>query len=120
MSRKGYQTQFEAILGFRPFAGTLNLQLFSGSQPKNLEQLLGAPTDLVSEFKEDGRVFGKVFVWSAYLTIPNTKLIPVAIVYPDRTHHIDQLELICEDHIKSTYDVKDGDELEVSIRPQFD
>jgi riboflavin kinase len=119
MSRKGYQRQFESILGFRPFPGTLNLQLLSEPYLENFRRLISAPTDLVSEFKEDGRVFGKVFVWFANLIIKD-KVIPVAIVYPDRTHHIDQLELICEEHIKTTYNVKDGDELEVSIRPRFD
>ncbi|MFW9779277.1 MAG: DUF120 domain-containing protein [Candidatus Heimdallarchaeota archaeon] len=121
MSRKGYQRQFEAILGFKPYAGTLNLQLLSDPHLENFKRLLTAPSELVSEFSENGRVFGKAFVWPAYLIVPNQdKLIPAAIVYPDRTHHIDQLELICEEHIKSTYEVQDGDELEVAVRPRFD
>jgi CTP-dependent riboflavin kinase len=56
-----------------------------------------------------------VFVWPTYLLLGDEK-IPSAIIRPDRTHHENQIELIAEMHIKTAYGVKDGDEIEVTLR----
>ena len=42
--------------------------------------------------------------------------VPSAIIRPDRTHHINQIEIIASENIKETYGVKDGDELEIILR----
>jgi riboflavin kinase len=114
MSRKGYKRQFYAILGFTPYPGTLNLQILEDQHLGNFERLLRSPAKFISEFKENNRIFGKVFVWPANLLI-NNKKIPSAVIRPDRTHHVNQIELIAEDHIKSKFNVKDGDDLEVIL-----
>lgn len=115
MGKQAYRDQFSMILGYTPFPGTLNLQILDDQTLSNFEKLLRLPAKFISGFKEDDRVYGKVFVWPSLLII-NGKKIPSAIVRPDRTHHSNQIELISEKNIKNTYGVQDGDELEVIIQ----
>ncbi|MHA2227321.1 MAG: DUF120 domain-containing protein, partial [Candidatus Hodarchaeales archaeon] len=112
MSRKGYKNQFPALLSFTPYEGTLNLQLIEETSIRNFENLLRSPSKFIKEFAEGGRRFGKVFVWPTILAVGEKK-IPTALIRPDRTHHNNQMELIAKEHIKSTYGIKDGDELKV-------
>ena len=115
MELAGYRTQFETILGFTPFLGTLNLQLIDNHYLSNFDKLIKIPTIFANGFVHEGRKFGKVFIWFVYLIIKGEK-IPSAIIRPDRTHHSSQIELITKENIKATYNIKDGDELEVELR----
>lgn len=115
MGKQAYRDQFSMLLGYTPFPGTLNLQILDDQTLNNFEKLLRLPAKFISGFKEDDRVYGKVFIWPALLVI-NGNQIPSAIVRPDRTHHTNQIELIAEVNIKNTYNVQDGDELEVIIQ----
>jgi len=115
MGKRPYRDQITMIIGFSPFPGTLNLQILDEETLSNFERLLRVPAKFISGFKEKDRVFGKVFLWPTYLII-NDKRIPSAIVRPDRTHHTNQIELIAQENIKDTYNVKDGDELTVLLR----
>jgi riboflavin kinase len=114
MGQKAYQEQFSMILDFKPFPGTLNLQILDEITIRNFERLLRLPAKFISGFKDGDRVFGKVFIWPTFILINNER-IPAAIVRPERTHHINQIELIAPDHIKKKYGVKDGDELEIIL-----
>jgi riboflavin kinase len=115
MGKRAYQDQFSMILGFTPFPGTLNIQILDETTIQNFERLLRLPARYISGFKEKDRVYGKVFIWPTYLLVRN-KSIPSAIIRPDRTHHINQIEVIAAESIKETYGVKDGDELEIILR----
>jgi riboflavin kinase len=115
MGKQAYRDQFSMLLGYTPFPGTLNLQILDDQTLNNFEKLLRLPAKFISGFKEDDRVYGKVFIWPALLVI-NGNQIPSAIVRPERTHHSNQIELIAEVNIKNTYNVQDGDELEVIIQ----
>ncbi len=112
MNKKGYKNQFPSLVGFTPFPGTLNLQLIDEVSIRNFEQILRKPAEFITEFIEDGRRFGRVFVWSVDLIVGDNK-IPAALIRPDRTHHNNQIELITEMNIKDQFGVKDGDKLEV-------
>ena len=115
IGKKGYLNQFTSLLDFEPFLGTLNLQLLEESSLRNFERLLRSPSKFIKEFTEGGRRFGKVFIWPTYLLIGKKK-ISSALIHPDRTHHNNQIELIAEEHIKTTYGIKDGDILEVVLQ----
>ncbi|MFX0015199.1 MAG: DUF120 domain-containing protein [Promethearchaeota archaeon] len=115
MSQKEYQNQFTSILGFIPYAGTLNLQLLEDSSIRNFEMLLRSPSAFIKEFTKDGRRFGKVFVWPTNIIIGKKRIIS-ALIHPDRTHHNNQIELIAKEHIKTTYGIKDGDVLKIVLR----
>ena len=115
MNKKPYKEQISMILGFTPFPGTLNLQILDEETSNNFERLLQVPAKFIDGFKENERVFGKVFLWPTYLLIGEEKIVS-AIVRPARTHHTNQIELLAEECIKETYDIKDGDELTVILR----
>ncbi|UCG90545.1 MAG: DUF120 domain-containing protein [Candidatus Heimdallarchaeota archaeon] len=115
MSQKGYKNQFTSLLGFEPFTGTLNLQLLEELSLRNFERILRSPSKFIKEFTEGGRRFGKVFVWPTYILIKDQK-ISSALIHPDRTHHSNQIEIIAEENIKNTYNVKDGDVLEIVLQ----
>ncbi|MHA1213849.1 MAG: DUF120 domain-containing protein [Candidatus Hodarchaeales archaeon] len=115
MNRKGYKHQLSVILGYTPFPGTLNLQILEEQSQKNFNRVLQSPSKYIPEFSEENRRFGKVFVWPTYLLIGDKK-VDSAIIRPDRTHHTNQIELIAEHHIKTTYNVKDGDEIIVVLK----
>ena len=115
MSQEGYKQQFTVMLGYTPFPGTLNLQLLEEKSIRDFDQLLRSPTKFIPDFQKENRRFGKVFVWPTYLVIGNQK-IDSAIIRPDRTHHNNQVELIAEVSIKKTYQIQDGDELEIIVK----
>ncbi|MHA2202071.1 MAG: DUF120 domain-containing protein [Candidatus Hodarchaeales archaeon] len=115
MSQKEYQNQFTSLLGFKPYCGTLNIQILEESSLRNLERILRIPSKFIKEFTKEGRKFGKVFIWPTYLLIGKKK-VSSALIHPDRTHHNNQIELIAEEHVKTVYGIKDGDELEVILR----
>ena len=115
MSRKGYRNRFPTMVGFIPYPGTLNVQLLEETSLKNFERLQRSPASFIKEFMEDNRKFGRVFVWPTFILIGDNK-IPSALIRPDRTHHNNQIELIAKENIKDTYNVKDGDIIEVVSR----
>ncbi len=115
MGKQAYKDQFSMLLGYTPFPGTLNLQILDDQTISNFDRLLRLPAKFISGFREDDRVYGKVFIWPTILVI-NDKKIPSAIVRPDRTHHSNQIELIAEQNLKKTYGIKDGDELKVIVK----
>jgi len=115
MSQKEYLNQFTSLLGFEPFPGTLNIQLLEESSLRNFERLLRSPSKFIKEFRKKGRRFGKVFVWPIFLLI-GMREVSAALIHPDRTHHNNQIEVIAKEHIKQTYGIKDGDDLEIVLR----
>ncbi len=115
MSRKGYRNRFPTMVGFIPYPGTLNVQLLEETSFKNFERLQRSPASFIKEFMEDNRKFGRVFVWPTFILLGDNK-IPSALIRPDRTHHNNQIELIAKENIKDTYNVKDGDIIEVVSR----
>ncbi len=115
MGKNGYRNQFPTLVGFIPYPGTLNVQLLEESSLRNYERLQRSPTTFIKEFVEDNRKFGRVFVWPTFLIIEDQK-IPSALIRPDRTHHNNQAELIAKENIKETYNIKDGDIVEIISR----
>ncbi len=107
--QEGYMKQFEALLGFTPFQGTLNVAL----DPEDIGKLdvVRSTSGIVVEgFSHDGRSFGNVIAYKA--KIHN---IDCAIVIPERSHYMDTIEIICQFHLRRTLSLSDGDRLEVKI-----
>ena len=103
-----YCVQFKKILGFRPYPGTLNLQL-TPSETKIRQNLHRSHMATVSGFESNGRTFGEVFCHSC--TIND---IQCGIVIPGRTHYPDSLiEVIAPLNLRSAFSLKDGDDVAV-------
>jgi riboflavin kinase len=112
MSLRQYMEQFEKILGFAPYPGTLNLRL-SPVAVQRRKRLSIADWYLVEGFVSEGRTFGQVRCLPCMI-----RSIPCGIIVPGRSHYPDTLvEVIAPVGLRSEMNLKDGDEvvIEVSI-----
>lgn len=110
LSRPGYDSQFVAALGWRPFPGTLNLELTSTDANK-LKALRRAPVHVIEGFEAEGRTFGGVVCSPA--TIDGTEC---AAILPNRSHYTSTLEVIAPTRLRDSLPCEDGDELTVTVR----
>lgn len=109
MQQKGYFNQFIEKMDFKPFLGTLNLELGSSELPK-LEILKNASATIIEGFKDGERTFGGVKAYRAII-----KNLDCAVIIPDRSHHIDVLEVISPHYLRKKLKLKDGDIVELQI-----
>ena len=105
----GYSTQFEEILGFKPFEGTLNVTLAPEDVGK-LEVIRSSKGHLINGFSSDDRTFGNVIAYKAKI-----KNIDCAIVIPERSQYRETLEIISHFHLRRSLGLVDGDKIEVKV-----
>ena len=105
-----YCVQFFKHLGFRPYPGTLNIQL-TPAGTKIRKSLHSSHMSTISGFESDGRTFGEV------LTYPCTiEHIQCGIVIPMRSHYPDSLvEVIAPVKLREILSLADGDEVAVHV-----
>lgn len=111
ISLPGYSAQFEGLLGFKPFPGTLNLVLDQSQLPlrKELNVFEGLP---IEGFKDGGRTYGPVKCFKAKV---ESKYEAGALVI-ERTHHGEAvLEVISPLNLRKTLSLRDGDMVSVSV-----
>ncbi|MDD3753110.1 MAG: CTP-dependent riboflavin kinase [Methanobacterium sp.] len=100
MSLDLYQEEFLNKLGFKPFPGTLNIEI----SVDDAESILDI-SDKMGIIKGKGN-FGDVKFLPAQL---NGK-IRGAILFPLKTHHSDEiLEFVSDENLRKTLHLKDGD-----------
>ncbi|HHY01101.1 MAG TPA: CTP-dependent riboflavin kinase [Methanothermobacter sp.] len=106
MSLDLYQEEFLNKLGFKPFPGTLNIEI----SIDDAESILDI-SDKMGIIKGKGN-FGDVKFLLAQL---NGK-IRGAILFPLKTHHSDEiLEFVSDENLRKTLHLKDGDETTLQI-----
>ncbi len=112
MSRKGYVIQFERLLGFTPYPGTLNLKLtepYYIFQNRLLRKLRGIH---IKGFRTKERVFGDVRAFKAVIQ----GSIEGAVIYAERSiYGFDMLEVIAPIYLRDALKLKDGDLVEVEV-----
>jgi riboflavin kinase len=109
MQQKGYYDQFVKKLKFRPYIGTLNLKL-SGAELAKVDVLRNMGSIRVEGFKDGARTFGDVRAYPALI-----KNLECAVIMPDRSHHIDVLEVISPHFLRKKAKLTDGDIVELHI-----
>lgn len=110
MSLRQYMQQFEKILGFAPYPGTLNLRL-SPVAVQRRKKLTIADWFVVEGFESEGRTFGQVRCLPCMIGG-----IPCGIVVPGRSHYPDALvEVIAPVGLRRELDLKDGDEVVIEV-----
>ncbi|HWQ64843.1 MAG TPA: DUF120 domain-containing protein [Methanospirillum sp.] len=110
MSIRQYVHQFEKILGFAPYPGTLNLRL-SPVAIQRRKKLTIADWLVVDGFESEGRTFGQVRCLPCL--IGN---IPCGIVVPGRSHYPDALvEVVAPVGLRRELNLKDGDEVMIEV-----
>ncbi len=108
MQQKGYTSQFEKILGFVPYPGTLNLHVDKTIVPSFLSTKRQAT---IAGFTTKERTFGGLQCYRISLEKNKT----AAIIVPDRTtHSYDTVEIIAPVHLRSTLKLGNGDELAIN------
>ena len=112
LSRPGYEEQFEAHLGWRPYPGTLNLDL-GGAEANKLKFLRRNPVYDIEGFQAEGRTFGGVTCHPA--TIGDLEC---AVILPHRTHYTTVLEVIAPVCLRDTLPVADDDAVELTVHLQ--
>jgi len=106
-----YKNQLMKLLGFSPFAGTLNVKLSRQSDVEAIRKLKTSEGLQTNEFTRDGRSFGRS---KCFRIVVNGK-VPGALIFPARSHYGDDvIEVIAPIGLREKLRLKDG--MEVSIR----
>jgi riboflavin kinase len=109
IEQNGYREQFRKLLDMDPFVGTLNIRL--AGEDRGKIQLLRRSTGVpLRGFTQGSRTFGAVKAFHALLGD-----IRCAVVMPQRSHHMDTVEIISEHQLRSLLDVRDGDDVELHV-----
>lgn len=109
LSRPGYDEQFQAHLGWKPYPGTLNLDL-GAAEANKIRFLRRNPVYQIEGFRAEGRTFGGVTCHPA--TIGD---VACAAILPDRSHYTTVLEIIAPVCLRDELPCDDQDTLELSI-----
>jgi len=111
VSQPSYKRQFERILGFIPYPGTLNIRL-SPQEVSKRKELETYPSRVVRGFDRRNRSFGEVVCYPATIDGINC-----AIIFIRRTHYDESvLEVIAPVHIRSTLNLKEGSEVKILVK----
>lgn len=109
----GYNKQFEEKLNFKPFPGTLNLQL-DGENASRRERLSEVFAMQINGFNDGERTYGGGKCYR--VTVCGKK---AALIVPDRTHYPSELiEIISPVKLRETLCLKDGDRVNILIEKQ--
>jgi riboflavin kinase len=114
ISKKGYMVQFKKKLGWNPFEGTFNLRLKEEEVPK-IEAMKAADGILIEGFEQEGRTFGKAWIFKCTLGNGNKEVRNCAIISPKRTHYRRVVEVISPEYLRDKLGAKDGDVFKVKI-----
>ncbi len=108
ISQKFYSEQFEEKLGFKPFPGTLNVQI----QEKNLAQIAKIPPEEIGTIKGTDS-YGEV----KYIKACLNGEVDGALVFPVKTQHPqDILEFIASVNLREHLNLEDGELVSLDIR----
>jgi len=115
ISKEGYMEQFNDKLNWKPYKGTFNLRLNNDEVPK-IEAMKAAEGILIEGFEEEGRTFGKAWIFKCTLETEQGELIKkCAIISPKRTHYKRVVEIISPVFLRKELNVKDGAEFKINV-----
>ncbi len=114
LSRPGYDAQFQDKLGWRPYPGTLNLDL-GGAEANKLKFLRKNPVYVIEGFQAEGRSFGGVLCFPARIGDQEA-----AAILPNRTHYTTVLEVIAPVCLRESLPCEDHDRLELDVLLEAD
>lgn len=109
VSRKQYLKQFERLLGFKPFIGTLNLLVDEAQISCFLED---AKPFIVKGFKSKERTFGDIKCFFVKIKDFDYNAL---LIFPERTFHKNQVELIAKDNLRKKFSLKDNDLITIAL-----
>ncbi|GAB4307210.1 MAG: DUF120 domain-containing protein [Methanobacteriaceae archaeon] len=102
-----YQNQFLEKLGFKPYKGTLNIEI----SEETLSILKTIPKEIYGIIKGSGS-YGDVKFLKAYL---NQKVLG-AVIFPKKTHHPQNLlEFVAPTNLRQELNINDGDSVTITF-----
>ena len=107
--QRQYMDQFNTKLNFKPYEGTLNVEIDKEDMGK-LEIVENSEGHVIDGFTSEGRSFGKVTAYKAKI-----RNIDCAIVVPERSHYNNIIEIVCQYHLRRTLSISDGDRIEIKV-----
>mgnify|MGYP006088211465 FL=1 len=114
ISQKGYMHQFQEKLGWEPFKGTFNLRLNEDEVPK-IEAMRAAEGMLINGFEQEGRTFGKAWVFECVLKSGLEIIENCAIISPKRTHYKRVVEVISPVFLRKEFNAEDGHNFTICV-----
>ena len=114
ISKKGYMSQFQKKLDWKPYEGTFNLRLNDDEVPK-IEAMKAAEGILIEGFEQEGRTFGKAWVFKCSLKNGKKIVNDCAIISPKRTHYRRVVEVISPIFLRDKLNAKDGDIFTIKV-----
>lgn len=113
ISREGYRKAFSSLLGFDPYAGTLNIEVDPMEREK-VAELKDIPGLMIEEFASEGRTFGAVKCFRATLAMKGDS-VEAAAIFPLRSHHVNVVELVSPHHLREKLALVDGAEVQITL-----
>ena len=107
--QSGYVEQFEQKLGFKPYPGTLNVEI-EHIEKNKLRLLKNYDSLIIDGFENNNRTFGGVRCFRAKINGTSG-----AIVLPLRSHYSNILEFISKHFLREKLGIKDDDEVKIVI-----
>ena len=115
ISKEGYMEQFDKKLNWKPFKGTFNLRLNDDEVPK-IEAMKAAEGILIEGFEEEGRTFGKAWIFKCTLETDSGELVKnCAIISPKRTHYKRVVEIISPTFLRKNLGAEDGAKFRINV-----
>ena len=114
ISKEGYMEQFNDKLNWKPYKGTFNLRLDDDEVPK-IEAMKAAEGILINGFQEEGRTFGKAWIFKCTLENDNKVIENCAIISPKRTHYKRVVEIISPTYLRKNLNVEDGAKFKIEV-----
>jgi riboflavin kinase len=114
ISKKGYMDQFKKKLEWKPYEGTFNLRLHDDEVPK-IEAMKAAEGFLIEGFEQEGRTFGKAWVFKCSLKNEREIVKECAIISPKRTHYRRVVEVISPIFLRDKLKAKDEDVFTIKV-----
>ena len=115
ISKEGYMKQFDKKLNWKPFKGTFNLRLNDDEVPK-IEAMKAAEGILIEGFEEEGRTFGKAWIFKCTLETEDGEIVKnCAIISPKRTHYKRVVEIISPTFLRKNLDAEDGAKFKINV-----
>ena len=114
ISKSGYMEQFREKLDWKPYEGTFNFRLNDDEVPK-IEAMKAAEGILIEGFEQEGRTFGKAWVFKCSLKNGKKIVNECAIISPKRTHYRRVVEVISPIFLRDKLNAKDGDVFTIKV-----
>ena len=115
LGQKFYKSKFNEKCGFTPYPGTLNIVV----PEKYLDSIKRIKSNTNNIIKPREGFGGVRYIKATLKDLATQNTVTGAIVFPDKTTHEENyLEFIAKENLRKKFNLKDEDEVKISIDEQ--